>query len=214
MSTSLTTLITQTRDYLDESTADRWTDAELTRYINQGLRQVQSKIQMANEDYFLRVETATAAAGAYELSFPSGIWGNKLRALWLYNNSLSATGVGYRVEPDSLENVYGNLSTSGTPSSYTFHAGFLRWAPMLSYNSTFRFVYALKETALSAGADVLGQIADEHTDCIAIYAAIQARGRIGADTRELTAMYNLRMNQIMNDVQPLDPLRIPQQAID
>ena len=72
-------MLTRTRDYLDESTSDRWTDAELTRYINQGLRQVQSQLQAANEDYFLRVETATAAAGAYELAFPADIWGNKLR---------------------------------------------------------------------------------------------------------------------------------------
>ena len=71
MSTSLTTLITKTRDLLDESSADRFSDAELTRYINQGLRQVQSQIQTANEDYFLRVETATAAQGSYELAFPS-----------------------------------------------------------------------------------------------------------------------------------------------
>lgn len=214
MSTSLSSLLTQTRDYLDESSADRFTDAELTRYINQGLRQVQSQIQAANEDYFLRVEVATASAGTYELAFPADIWGNKLRALWFYENTVSATGAGYRVEPDSLENVYANIHVSGRPSAYTYHAGFLRWAPMLSSTSTFRFVYALKETALSTAGDTIGQVADEHTDCIALYAAIQARGRIGADTRSLADMYKMRMQQITNDVQPTDPIRIPQQAID
>ena len=214
MSTSLTTLLTKTRDYLDESTADRWTDAELTRYINQGLTQVQSQLQSANEDYFLRVETATAASGAYQLAFPSDIWGNKLRGLWYYSNTMSASGTAYRVEPAPLENVYSNLESSGVPSQYTYHAGFLRWAPMCSYNSTFRFIYAMKETALANGSDVLGQIADEHTDCIALYAAILARTKISADTKELFAFYNQRMQQIQNDVQPTDPFRIPQASID
>lgn len=214
MSTTLTNLLTQTRDYLDESSADRFTDAELTRYINQGLRQVQSQIQRANEDYFLRVEVATASAGTYKLAFPADIWGNKLRALWFYDNTVSASGMGYRVEPESLENVYANIHVSGTPSCYTYHAGYLQWAPMLARTSTFRFVYAMKETGLTTGNDTIGQIADEHTDCIALYAAIQARNRIGADNRELADMYKLRMNQIMDDVQPTDPIRIPQQAID
>lgn len=218
MSTSLSTLLTQTRDYLDESAADRFSQAELRRYVNQGMRQVQSQIQQANEDYFLRVEVATAASGSYELAFPADIWGNKLRALWYYENTVSASGVGYRVEPDSLENVYANIHVSGRPSCYTYHAGFLRWAPMLQYNSTFRFVYAMKETEFatdgSADSNNLGQIADEHTDCIALYAAILARLKIGAPVTDMYALYNQRMRQIMDDVQPTDPYKIPQQAID
>lgn len=214
MPTSLTTLLTRTRDYLDEASADRWTDAELTRYINQGLVQVQSQIQAANEDYFLRVEVATAAAGAYELAFPSDIWGNKLRALYCYENSTVASGTPLRVPPASLEQVYGNLDASGKPAGYAYHAGFIRWAPMLQNASCFRFVYAMKETALSAGADVLGQIADEHTDCISLYAGIMARQKVGAPTKELGDMYKLRMSQIMNDVQPTDPVVFQQVKID
>lgn len=214
MSTTLSTLITRTRDLLDEASADRWTDAELTRYINQGLRQVQSQIQAANDDYFLRVEVATAASGSYELAFPSNIWGNKLRSLWYYDNTVSASGTPYRVAPDSLENVYANLDVSGLPSKYTYHAGFLRWAPMLQNNGVFRFVYAMKETELSGGTDVIAQISDEHTDCISLYAAIMARTRISADTKDLYAFYKDRMSQIQNDVQPVDPFTIPHTRID
>jgi hypothetical protein len=82
MSTTLTTLLAQVRDYIDEPTADRWTDAELTRYINQGMRQVQSTIESANSDYFLRVEVATASAGSSELALPADIYGTRLRALF------------------------------------------------------------------------------------------------------------------------------------
>lgn len=214
MSTSLTQLLTQTRDYLNEATASRWSDAELTRYINQGLRQVQSQIQAANEDYFVRVETATAASGTYELAFPADIWGNKLRSLIYYDQSTVASGVPHRVEPAPLETVYANLNVSGLPICYTYHAGFLRWAYVLQHSGTFRFVYAMKETAFVNGSDVLGQIADEHTDCIALYAAILARQRVGAPTKELSDMYTLRMGQITNDVTPIDPWVIPARRVD
>ena len=219
MSTSLSTLLTQTRDYLDESTAGRWTEAELRRYINQGLRQVQSQIQAANEDYFLRVETASAASGTYELAFPSDIWGNKLRAVYYYQDKgTAASGTPYKVPPTSLEAVYDNLNVSGIPGGYAYHAGYIRWAPILDTQGTFRFIYALKETAFatdgSDDSDNLGQIADEHTDCIALYAAIMARGKVGAPTKELTDMYKTRMQQIMNDVTPNDPIITNQARID
>ena len=201
------------RDYLDEPTASRWSDAELTRYINQGLHQVQSDIQSANGDYFLRVEVATAAAGAFELAFPADIWGNKLRAVYCYENSTVASGEPHKLSVAPLENVYGNLNVSGTPQGYAYHAGFIRWFPLLQSNSAFRFIYALKETAFASGTDVLLQIGDEHTDCSALYAAIMARGKIGAPINELSSMYTLRMKQIKGDVTPMDPITIPQVEI-
>lgn len=208
-------LLAQTRDYLDESAASRWPDAELTRYINQGLRQVQSQIQAANEDYFLRVETASAASGTYQLAFPTDIWGNKLRAMYYYEDKgTAASGVPYKVPPTSLEAVYDNLNVSGIPGGYAYHAGFIRWAPILQNQGTFRFIYAMKETALSAGSDTIGQIADEHTDCIALYAAIMARQKVGAPTKDIGDMYKTRMQQIMNDVTPNDPITTSQAVID
>lgn len=214
MSTTLATLLTQVRDYINEPTADRWTDAELTRYINQGMRQVQSSIESANSDYFLRVEVATASAGSCELALPSDIYGTKIRALYHYPQSTVATGMPYRLEPLPLENVYKNLYISGTPEGYCLHAGYLRWAPLLQYDGAFRFVYSMKETALADGEDIIGQIADEHTDCIALYASIMAVGRVGGNIAHLQGMYNTRMQQIKGDVQPSSPMRIPQVRID
>ena len=214
MSKTLTTLLTETRDFLDEGTADRFSDAELTRYINRGMRQVQSQIQAANEDYFVRVETATAATATYELAFPADIWGNKLRSLQYYDNSTVATGLPYRVEPASIEDVYGGLNVSGIPALYALHAGYLRWSPMLQNSGTFRFIYAMKETELTSGSQAILQIADEHTDCIAMFAAILAKTKISAPVKDLYDLYTLRMNQIMSDVTPSDPIRVRHQAID
>jgi hypothetical protein len=58
---------------------------------------------------------------------------------------------------------------------------------MLQYTGAFRFIYSMKETALSDGADIIGQIADEHTDCIALYAAIMAIGKVGGNIAHLQA---------------------------
>lgn len=214
MSTNLTTLLTQTRDYLDEPTSSRWSDAELTRYINAGLRQLQSQIQAANDDYFLRVETATAVSGSYQLAFPADIWGNKLRGVWFYDNVTAVGGMPYRLEPSPIESVYSQMYLSGIPYMYAYHAGFIRWAPVSQHTGTFRFIYSMKETALVAGPDTIGQIGDEHTDCISLYAGIIARDKVGAPTTELKAMYNTRMQQIQNDVQPTDPITTPQHNID
>ncbi len=207
-----------TRDYIDESSADRWTQAELRRYINQGVNYVQGQINAANGDYFLRVETATAAQGTYELALPTDIWGTKLRSIQYYDNSTVATGVAYRMKPGTLEWVYANMDYSGLPQEYTLHAGFLRWAPILENTTCFRFVYSMKETAFATdGTDDtnnLGQIADEHTDVIAIYAAMTAKNKVSADTRNLTGLFQPRMEQIMFDVQPSDPIIIPQVDID
>jgi hypothetical protein len=114
--------------------------------------------------------------------------------------------------------VYENLDWSGTPESYVLHAGFLRWAPMLQNQGTFRFVYSMQETPFATdGSDDtnnLGQIADEHTDVIAMYAAITAKNKVNAEAKNLADMFKTRMEQILFDVQPDDPFIIPQVTID
>ena len=218
MSTSLSDLRTRVRDFIDESTAARWTNAELNRYINQGIYFVQGQIQQASDTYFTRVEVATAAAGTYELGLPSDIWGNKLRSLQFYEQSTVATGTPYRVEPGQMEWVYQNQDWSGTPLNYVLHAGYIKWAPLLQYTGTFRFVYQMKESAFATdGSDDsnnLAQIADEHADVIALYAAILAKQKVNADYRMLSDLFKTRLDQVMFDVQSTDPIVIPQVAID
>jgi len=149
---------------------------------------------------------------------PSDVWGNQLRSLQYYENSTVATGTPYRVPPGQLEWVYQNLDRSGTPMNYTLHAGYLKWAPLLQYTGTFRFVYQMKESTFATdGSDDsnnLAQISDEHADVIALYAAILAKQKVNADDRRLSDMFKTRLDQIMFDVQSNDPIVIPQQAID
>ena len=215
MTTSLSTLRTKTRDYLDESSADRWTDAEVTRYINSAILWLQGMIERANSDWFLRVETFTAAAGASGAAFPSDVWGNKIRSMWCYPNSTQATGQGYRVAPGQLDWIMQNLHSSGDyPYHYAMHAGYLRWAPMIQYDSTFRYIYAKKETPLAADADLMDRIEDEHADLVAMYAAKIAFEKVGANTVFLENRIDRALLQMRTDVISSDSITIPQQAID
>ncbi len=215
MTTSLLTLRTKARRYLDETTADRWTDAEITAYCNEAILWLQGMIERANSDWFLRVETFTAAAGASGAAFPSDVWGNKVRSLWCYPNSTVATGEGYRVVPGQSDWIMQNLHSSGDyPYHYTMLAGYLRWAPMIQYDSCFRYVYAKKETPLSADADLMDRIEDEHAELVAMFAAKIAFEKIGANTVFLENRIDRALLQMRSDVRSTDPITIPQVSID
>ena len=214
MSTTLSTLRARTRRYLDESSADRWSDSTLNNFINEGIKFTQSEIDRANPDYFLRVCTFTASAGSFEAALPSTIYGRKIRNMQFYNSSTVATGQPGRVTPGQMEWIYQNLYYSGAPLSYTLLAGYLMWAPMLQYDSCFRFVYTKAESNLSADSDTLDGINDEYSDTISIYAAILALESKNIPSGGLRAMLERRIMQIRGDVQSNDPLTIPQVSID
>lgn len=215
MSTTLSALRAKARRYLNETTANRWTDAEINSYCNEGIVWLQGMIERANSDWFLRVETFTAAAGASGAAFPSDVWGNRVRSLWCYPNSTVATGQGYRVVPGQSDWIMENLHSSGDyPYHYTMLAGYLRWAPMIQYDSCFRYIYAKKETALAADDSTMDRIKDEHAELVAMFAAKIAFEKVGANTVFLENRIDRALLQMRSDVHGSDPCTIPQQAID
>jgi hypothetical protein len=214
MSTTLSTLRARTRRYLDETSADRWTDSQLNSYINEGIRFCQSELHRANPEYFLRVCTFTASAGSYEAAFPSTIYGRTIRNMQCYVNSTVATGLPIRVQPGQLEYVLSRLNFSGSPEVYTPLAGYMMWCPMLNYASTFRFVYAKKEADLSSDSDTLDAISDEYTDIISMYAAALALESKNIPSGGVRSMIAQRVMNMQNDSQPTDTLIIPQRDID
>jgi hypothetical protein len=215
MATSLAILRAKVRRYIKESTADRWTDADLNAFINEGIVFVQGEIESANPEWFLRIETFTASAGSYQAALPADIWGNRLRSVQAYPNATTPAGVGYRVPPGQLEWILENIYYSAsTPDNYSMLAGYIRWAPLLSYNSCFRYVYALKETPLTADSDNMGRISDEHADLVAIYASIIAISVVNGNTASLENRLTRGLMKMRSDVVPSDPLTIPQVQID
>lgn len=215
MSTTLLQLRTKTRRYLNETTANRWTDAEITAYENEAIVWLQGMIERSNSDWFLRVETFTAAAEATGAAFPSDVWGNKIRGLWCYPGITVASGQGYRVGPGQLEWIMQNMNYSATqPECYAMHAGYVRWAPMLSDTSCFRYIYAKKETPLVSDNDPMDRIMDQHADLVAMYAAKIAYEKVGANTVFLENRIDRGLLQMRSDVRGSDPITIPQVDID
>lgn len=213
--TTLATIRTAVRRYLDETTADRWTEAELTAYINEAGRWLQSEYSRVNPDIFLRISTATASAGSDQLATPSDLWGQRIRNITCYHNSTVATGANsYRVPPGPLDWILTNLEASGYPRQYALLAGYIRFAPLLDLASCFRYTYEKKETALAAEDSTFDRLLDEHVDVIALYAAIIALQKIGFDTTQKEALLGKKMMQVSEDLQPTDPLTIPQMSID
>lgn len=216
MTTTLSTLITNVRDRIDEVSASRWTDLEITRYINTRVKWLSSRIETFNSDFFLRVETATAAAGSTSMGIPSDILGSKVRSIRVYEGSTVASGQGSRIEPGELQYVYDNQYVSGTPKKYTMMAGQIKWAPTLGSNSFFRFVYSVRESPLTGNNSSLEYIHDEHTDIISDAAAIDCLIKTGAwsNVNGLQGIIKDRLLEVSEDVQPTDPIMMSQPDID
>ena len=214
MSTTLSTLRTRVRRYLDEPTPGRWTNVNLNAYINEGIQFAQAEVDKANPDYFLREATFTAADGITEAALPSTILGHRIRSLHFFNGSTIASGEPDRVTPGQLEWIHQNQYYSGIPLSYYPFAGYIVWAPATEKTSTFKYIYAKKEVDLSADTDTVGAISDEYTDIIALYAAIMAKESKEIPTGGLRALLERKVMQMSNESQPGDPLVLPQTRID
>ena len=214
MSTTLSALRARVRRYIDEATAARWTDVALNAYINEGIRFAQAEIDRSNPDYFLRTSTFTAAVGETEAAFPSTIYGHRIRSVQHFRGSTVATGQPGRVDPAQLEWIQQNQYYSGDPLGYYNLAGYVIWAPMLDATSTFRFVYSKKEADLSADVDTVDAISDEHTDIIALYAAVLAKEAKEIPSGGTRDLLNRQLMNMRNTTQPVDPVIIPQVRID
>lgn len=69
MATTLATILVSVRDQINEPVPDFWSDAELLRYANRGIRDLWRQINQAYQDYHFALDIAvTQAAGASELS--------------------------------------------------------------------------------------------------------------------------------------------------
>lgn len=77
MSVALSTIRTQVRSYLDETTAADWTDVELNRLINQRYHRLYSAVVTVFEDYKITTSFANFVADQQEYTLPADIY--KLR---------------------------------------------------------------------------------------------------------------------------------------
>lgn len=64
MSTALSSLITRTRDLINESTASYWSDAELLRYMNGAINDLYRRLKDNHQDDFFTLDESNVAAAA------------------------------------------------------------------------------------------------------------------------------------------------------
>jgi hypothetical protein len=104
MSVALSTIRTQIRSNLDETTASDWTDAELNRVINQRYHRVHSAVVSVYNDYKITTATTNLVANQQEYSLPSDFF--KLRRVEVNYDITNINSVFQKASPlTSLEAI-------------------------------------------------------------------------------------------------------------
>lgn len=85
MSVTLADIKQRVRDLVDAESADFVSNAEIIRYINEGIKRCEAEIHKLNEDYYKKDASLTLVSGTSEYSLPSDIYAQKIRRI-MYNN--------------------------------------------------------------------------------------------------------------------------------
>lgn len=99
MAVTLSQIKTRVRDLVDAESADFIDDAELLRYINEGIKKCEAWIHKLNEDYYVKDATISLVSGTSEYSLPSDIYAQKIRRI-MFDNGNDKT---YEILPIRVE---------------------------------------------------------------------------------------------------------------
>lgn len=121
MGSTLSAIKSKIRTETEMEDTSYLTEAELTNYINDGIREAQRRILNLNEDYFLANTSIALVAGQDTLSLPADIFANKIRRLYYVNGSeyykinriLDLDKTLYISSNDDYSYVLTNTSTGG-----------------------------------------------------------------------------------------------------
>lgn len=172
MSVTLSTIRTQVRSYLDESTPADWTNTELDKLINQRYHRVISFVMTTYEDYYVTTDTfnITAAQEEYGISdgLPSDIF--KLRRVEVTYNSTDANAAPTHVLPlvsmDAVNRDLGfrnaGLGLTVYTNSYYYTRGFgsafkigIIPIPNISGTNAGQIWYVQQQSDLSSDSDTI-----------------------------------------------------------
>lgn len=181
MTTTLTSLLTDVRDRLnDNSATPQWSNTMLTRWINEGLRDVARRTETLMDR-----STITAVAGTQEYTMPTTVH-RVHRVEYKRTGDSQIYPLEYR-DFNNLDAVWWTSQsiTQGTPSFFTMW-GFppslkLVVYPTPSTAGTFKVFYFREPATLVNGTDV-AEIPEGWWDLIALYCEFVALRR-DADPR-------------------------------
>lgn len=127
MAKSRSTIRTQVRAYLDESTAADWSNTELDTLINTNYHKVYTAVQTVYEDYYLTTGNITTVANQQQYTLPTDFF--KLRRVEINYDVSAANGAAQRALPVPLDAVRRDLGQANlgvhiftNPHYYIFQA--------------------------------------------------------------------------------------------
>lgn len=174
-------LLQETRDFLNQPEASNsfWSDVEILRYLNDGVRRYFSEVVQNAEGQFTTFTTLDIVSGQDSINLPSDFF--EIKALY------KVVINGFVVLPyiNAIQRSYYNNS-GGTGNSYTpyyeFRGNQLVVHPIPDYSETggLRLEYIYFPTTLVNGGDTLtAQVSPIFKDLIVMYAVYKAKVKEG-----------------------------------
>jgi hypothetical protein len=205
MGKTLANLRIEVRRYINEETANQWTDAELTDYINDGQEYLMGEIVRVNPDYMLIRATTPSVSSQKDYATPADMFGNKFRNLCV---SLSG-GISTDVALASVDKIQSMRNQYGTPKFYAMVRDSFIVAPAPeSAAYTFELWYTPYPTALVGESDQTVYNSEE-TNVVTLSAAVRALDRFGMPgTDRLNAALKSAVDQLLLNIQPDDKVGV------
>jgi hypothetical protein len=196
------------RSKADEESTGFITDAELNRFINQGLRIVYGKIAQAFEDYFVIKGTVansgliTVLADTNEYDLPTNL---KIVRVERRNTNDSNENNWRKLQRlnignDQINDFYPIREGRDQGYGYFIAGDKLYLRPVPSGGFDMRIWFIPKVTALSADDDVPG-VPEEYHELIAEYASVQCLRKSGEGIyKEAMDLFNLELSNLLDTI--------------
>lgn len=195
MTTTLTLLLADVRDHLDEATANQWTDAMLTRWINEGLKDIARRAEVIQDR-----ATIPALVGVQEYTLPVD-----MHRVYRVEYQRTGDNQKYSLEYKDFNNLDAVWWTSqgiteGTPMYFTMWgmppAAKVVIYPKPSSAGSFTVFYYRQPATLVSGGDV-AEIPSGWESLVVLYCEYMALRR-DADPRwqEAKSLYESGYNDL------------------
>lgn len=194
---------TLVREYINEPVAAFWTDASLNRLINIAMPKVHNRIKSISRYHFTTRVTFPTVAGTEYYNLPTDC--KDVKMLTRFNSEGRELPLTMAPWPDPT--AFTPLAmldpTAGTgedgPSVFWVVGRALRILPRPASVVTLKLYYEARLTNLTDDADIPTLDADYH-DMIAKWAAIEAGLKNNQRLEEITTVYNMRDQDLLQDV--------------
>lgn len=196
MTQTLTNLLADVRAHLDESTATEWSDTDLTRWINEGLRDVSRHTETIQD-------TATIAASVGVQQYALPVTALRIyRVEWRPTSGSRIVAMEYR-DFNNMDAVWWESQTSIQSQPYYFTMwGFPPSLNMVVYptpseTGAFKVFYYRVPATLTSGSDV-AEIPEGWSDLVVLYCEYIAQRR-DRDPRwqEAKALYDAQLEAML-----------------